>query len=97
MATYFVTRHSGALLWADANQVAFDAHLLHLDDLSCLQKGDVVIGTLPINIVYQINQMGVRYIHLSLQIPPSLRGVELDAHQLNACQAMLEEFTVAKI
>lgn len=97
MTTYFVTRHAGALQWANANQVAFDAHLSHLDDLSFLQQGDVVIGTLPINIVYQINQLGVRYVHLALQIPPSLRGVELDADELNAYKATLEEFEVSKI
>lgn len=97
MTTYFVTRHPGALQWAATNQVAFDVHLSHLDDLSNLEMGDVVIGTLPINIVYQINQLGVRYIHLSLEIPPSLRGVELDIAQLNACKATLEEFVVTQV
>lgn len=96
MTIYFVTRHPGALQWAASNQVEFDMHLSHLDDLNDLNKGDVVIGTLPINIVYQINQLGVRYIHLSLEIPPSLRGVELDIAQLNSCKATLEEFLVTR-
>lgn len=96
MTTYFVTRHTGALQWADAHGVAFDVHLEHLLDLEKLQAGDVVIGTLPINIVYQLNVRGIRYIHLSLQIPPQLRGVELNVEQLKQCQATLEEFTVTK-
>ena len=51
MTTYFITRHLGALQWAEANQVNFDVHLEHLLTLDQLKKGDVVIGTLPINII----------------------------------------------
>jgi len=36
-------------------------------------------------------------LHLSLKIPPHLRGVELDIEQLKVCQATLEEFVVTKI
>lgn len=97
MTAYFITRHTGALSWAEANQVQYDEHLLHLHDLSFLKSGDVIIGTLPINIVYQINQMGVRYIHLSLEIPPKLRGIELNVEQLNECKATLEAFEVIKL
>lgn len=97
MTTYFITRHIGALQWATAQGVAFDVHLTHLSGLDMLMVGDVVIGTLPINIVCQLNDLGVRYIHLSLEIPPELRGVELDAAQLTACKAMLEEFVVDKV
>ena len=97
MTTYFITRHLGALQWAEANQVNFDVHLEHLLTLDELKKGDVVIGTLPINIICQLNDIGVRYLHLSLQIPHHLRGVELDANQLKECKAELEEFVVKKV
>lgn len=97
MTTYFITRHSGALQWANAHNIHFDVHLEHLVSLDKLQVGDLVIGTLPINIISQINEIGVRYMHLSLTIPPHLRGVELDMSQLNACDATLEEFHVTKI
>ena len=97
MTTYFITRHTGALQWAVAHDIHFDIHLEHLLSLDKLQAGDVIIGTLPINLIYQINQLGVRYLHLSLQIPPHLRGVELDIEQLKVCQATLEEFVVTKI
>lgn len=96
MTTYFVTRHTGAIDWAKATNLTFDVHLEHLT-LELLQTGDTVIGTLPINMVYTLGQMGVRYIHLSLQIPENLRGVELSLEQLTACQASLEEFVVHKI
>lgn len=96
MTTYFISRHAGAIDWMSANCVPFDVHLEHLTSLDELKSGDVVIGTLPINIIAQINALGVRYVHLSLQIPPHLRGVELNAEQLSDCKASLEEFFVKK-
>lgn len=96
MTIYFVTRHPGTLQWAQQNHLKFDIHLEHLTDLNSLQAQDIVIGILPINMVYQLNCRGVRYIHLSLQMPAQLRGMELDPQQLNACHATLEEFVVQK-
>lgn len=96
MTTYFITRHPGALAWAKLNNLAYDIHTEHLVSLDQLKKGDTVIGTLPINMVYQLNQKSVRYVHLSLEIPANLRGVELSAEQLQQCQATLEEFWVSK-
>ena len=98
MTTYFVTRHLGALEWARQNNTPFDVHLIHLASLGELQVGDVVIGTLPINLVCLLNEMAVRYIHLSLDIPAHLRGIELSAQQLDAeCHASLQEFIVHKV
>lgn len=96
MAIYFITRHLGAIQWADANHIDYDEHLTHLDNMSRLKAGDVVIGTLPINIVYELNQLGVRYKHLSLNIPPHLRGVELDVEALKACNAHIKEYAVTQ-
>ena len=72
-------------------------HAEHLLCLSELQAGDTVVGTLPINMVYQLNQKNVGYVHLSLQIPPSLRGVELTVEQLNSCSPRLEMFEVKQV
>jgi len=94
MTRYFITRHLGAAAWAEQNHVHFDLHLTHLNDIEALQKNDMVIGTLPINIVAILNRKGIRYVHLSLKIPAELRGIELTAQQLDACQATLEEFEV---
>lgn len=95
MTTYFITRHVGAIDWAKATNLTFDIHLEHLT-LELLQSGDTVIGTLPINMVYQLGQLGVRYIHLSLQLPAHLRGIELGADELIQYQATFEEFIVQK-
>ncbi|MFZ2560458.1 MAG: CRISPR-associated protein Csx16 [Candidatus Nanoperiomorbaceae bacterium] len=94
MTVYFITRHAGALAWAEQKKLHYDVHCEHLVDLELLKAGDIIIGTLPINMVYLLNVRGVRYIHLSLQIPPELRGVELNVEQLQACQATLEEYQV---
>lgn len=96
MTTYFVTRHAGALKWAKLKKLQFDVHLLHLSNFDQLQANDIIIGTLPINIVYELNRRAVRYVHLSLDIPAELRGAELTAEQLDMCKAQLEEFTVQK-
>ncbi len=97
MTTYFITRHAGAIQWAKLQQLQFDIHLEHLLNIDELNAGDVIIGTLPINLVAQLNERGVRYIHLSLEIPADLRGVELTAEQLQQCKASLEEFAVQKL
>lgn len=97
MTTYFVSRHPGALQWAALQEVHFDVHMIHLDNLALFKAGDVVIGTLPINMAYALNQRHVRYFHLSLEIPEQLRGVELNATQLQRCNASLEEFYIRKM
>ncbi len=97
MTTYFITRHPGALQWAAQNQLHYDVHAEHLLCFSDIKEGDTVVGTLPINMVYQLNQKNVSYVHLSLQIPPSLRGIELTAEQLNGCKASLEKFEVKQL
>lgn len=96
MTTYFITRHPGALAWAESIGLNYDQHIEHLIIPQNLNASDIVIGTLPINMVCALNQKEVRYIHLSLDIPPNLRGKELDLEQLKACNATLEEYYVVK-
>ncbi len=89
MTTHFVTRHPGARDWARRRGLPVDRFVTHLDPAQ-LQPGDRVIGTLPVNLVAEIQQRGCDYIHLSLQLPAGLRGKELDADQLDACRARLQ-------
>lgn len=96
MTTYFITRHLGALDWAKINEVHFDIHLSHLADLSGLNSGDVVIGILPMHMVAELNLMGIRYVHLSLNVPVYLRGQELTAFDLLQCNAKLEIYEVVR-
>ncbi|WP_227430945.1 CRISPR-associated protein Csx16 [Psychrobacter sp. I-STPA6b] len=96
MTTYLLTRHVGAVKWMQAMGHHYDKHLNHLASYDNLAKGDTVIGSLPINIVADINQLGVKYVHLSLVIPEELRGVELSLEQLIRLEAKLETFSVIR-
>lgn len=95
MTTFFVTRHPGALDWAHAQGIAFDAHVVHLDPAK-VGAGDTVIGSLPVHLAAEVCTRGARYFNLSLDLPANLRGRELDAAALEECQARLEEYLVRK-
>lgn len=96
MSTYFVTRHPGARDWAIEEGYQIDAIVTHLDP-AIIQLGDLVIGSLPVNLAAEVCACGGRYLHLSLDLPPALRGRELSAEQMRACGARLEEYRVLSI
>ena len=96
MATHFVTRHQGASEWAESRGLQVDRWVAHLD-LSEVVRGDVVIGTLPVQLAAEVQERGARYLHLSLDLPPTLRGVELSAEQMDQVNARLEEYRVVRV
>lgn len=96
MTTYFVSRHPGARVWAAEEGIRVDERVHHLD-LDRLEAGDVVIGSLPVNLAAEVCARGARYLHLSLELPASLRGRELDAEQMRAYGARLEEFRIERL
>ncbi|MBK1645229.1 CRISPR-associated protein Csx16 [Thiocapsa imhoffii] len=95
MTTSFVSRHPGAHDWAAAEGLAVDAVIDHLDP-SIIAPGDVVIGSLPVNLAAEVCARGGRYLNLSLDLPASLRGVELTAQQMRDCGARVEEYRVIR-
>lgn len=95
MTVYFVSRHPGALAWADAQGILVDVCLEHLA-LEQLEAGDWVIGSLPVNMAARICELGGRYFHLSLEVPQHLRGKELIVQEMIACGARLEEYRISK-
>ncbi len=97
MTIYLVSRHQGAVDWMTHMGYAYDKHLTHLQDYSALAAGDTIVGSLPINIVADLNALGVTYQHLSLYIPENLRGVELSAEQLSALNAKIETYQVTRL
>lgn len=94
MTTWFVTRHPGAVAWAQRRGLAVDRQLAHLDPEQ-IAPGDTVIGTLPVNLVARVCARGGRYLHLSLDLPAEARGRELTADELERYGARLEAY-VAK-
>ncbi len=94
MAKYFVTRHKGAVEWARAQGIEA-RHLEHLD-VDIIKKGDHVLGTLPVSVAAEINFRGAHYFHLTLNLPPQMRGKELSVDDMVIAGAKLAEYEVRK-
>ncbi len=97
MTTYFVSRHSGAKEWAENEGFKIDVMLTHLDDIDSLNEGDCVLGSLPVNLVADLNKRGVRYFHLTLSLTEKQRGREISAQLMRELGARLEEYQVRKM
>lgn len=93
MTIYFVTRHRGAVDWAREQGMAVDQMVTHLDT-AAVAAGDVVIGSLPVNLAAEVCAKGARYFHLILDLPLEMRGKELTALDMNAVGARIQEFVV---
>jgi CRISPR-associated protein Csx16 len=96
MTTWFITRHRGAVEWAARHGIAVDQWVAHLDPAD-VQAGDVVVGTLPVNLAAEVCAHGARYLNLSLDLPAEARGRELTAEDLERYGATLEEFIVGRV
>lgn len=93
MTTFFVSRHPGAVEWAARQGIRVDRLVAHLDP-TAIQAGDVVIGTLPVNLAAEVCARGGRFCNLSLDLPPEARGRELSADELERYRARIEEYQV---
>lgn len=96
MTTYFISRHLGALEWLNAQHIAVDRQLSHLEG-ERLEPGDRVIGTLPVHLAWHVCQQGAEYWHLTLDMPAEWRGRELNAEQMQASKARLERFVITRL
>lgn len=96
MTTYFISRHPGARDWAASQGIAVDRMVSHLDPLT-IQPGDLVLGTLPVNLAAQVCARGGRYLHLSLDLPAPMRGQELSADDMSRLGARLEEYLIRQV
>lgn len=96
MTITFISRHPATIEWAKSKDITIDFWESHLHSASQFKEGDTVIGTLPIQLVAELNTRGVEYIHFSLSIPEHLRGVELTTIQLEQCLPQLQSYSVIK-
>ena len=96
MTTFLITRHPGAVAWIAQQDLQIDIIQPHLD-LAQIQSGDVVFGTLPINLAAAVCACGARFFNLSLDVPMHLRGKELSVDELVRYHARLEEYHVEKL
>jgi len=93
---HFVSRHPGAVEWAARHGIVIDRIMDHLDPAE-IQPGDVVIGTLPVNMAAEVCAKGARFFNLSLDLPPDARGRELSADDLERYNARIEEFVIQRV
>lgn len=93
MTTLLITRHPGAVEWAARQGLKVDRQIAHLDP-AAIHPGDVVIGTLPVNLAAAVCARGGRFFNLSLDMPPEARGRELSADELERFGARLEEYLI---
>lgn len=94
-ATYFVSGHPGARDWAARNGIEA-VHVEHLD-VGIVKPGDVVVGTLPIQLAASICQRSARYLHLVMDMPKEGRRRDLSADEMDGYNARIEEFTVRRV
>ncbi|APW46307.1 CRISPR-associated protein Csx16 [Rhodoferax antarcticus] len=93
MTTWFISRHPGAIDWGNRQNLLIDRFEPHLD-LVLIQGGDIVIGSLPVDLAAQVCARDAAYWHLSLALPFELRGVELNADDLERLGAKIEPFEI---
>lgn len=96
MTTYFVSRHPGAHDWAISEGIPVDEVIVHLD-VTQVRAGDMVIGSLPVNLAAGVCARGGRYLHLSLDLPAEARGLELTTAAMRRYGARVEEYRVERI
>ena len=83
----------GAVEWARRRGLQIDRLVEHLE-VEQIQPGDTVIGTLPVHLAAEVYRRGAKYLHLSMEMPPQARGRELNADELEAYGARLEEYVI---
>lgn len=91
--TWFVSRHPGAVAWAQSRRLPIDHWVAHLDP-AVLARGDTVIGSLPVHLAAAVCACGARYLHLALNLPEDWRGRELSAGELDAAGGRVQEFHI---
>lgn len=98
MATFFISRHSGAQEWAVREGYEGAKVVTHAGDdfFDGLEPGDLVLGTLPVQLAEQVCSVGAEYHHLELSIPAELRGKELTAEMMTELGATLTRFHITR-
>lgn len=95
MTTWFVSRHPGAVAWArSAGVKVSDCGVVASLDVTQVKSGDLVVGTLPINVAAEVVKRGARYEHLAMELPSDARGKELSEEDMSRYGARLEHYHI---
>lgn len=94
-STIIVTRHSGAVDWLIRKGVSGEVFTdLTPEVRARLQSGDLVVGSLPVHLVADLNRRGVGYAAIVMDVGPSRRGRQLSADDMTSLGASLRRFRV---
>lgn len=101
MTTYLVTRHPGTRLWASVfsrnKRLPFSIdHVVEHLDPALLDKGDVVVGTIPLHLAAELRHRGIEFWALDLDLPPQDIGKELSGVYLATRGARFTRYEVRK-
>lgn len=88
-----VSRHSGAVEWLRRQGYRDTTVISHLD-ISLVNKGDIVIGTLPLHQAAQIAARKAQFLFIEMNIPERKRGAEISADEMDQYGAKLQEYSV---
>ena len=93
MATWFISRHTGAIEWAKQQKLPIDHWVPHLD-VDAVQSGDTVIGTLPVNLAAQVCAKGAHFVFLVMNLRADQRGRELSPEEMAQAGCSLAEYEI---
>lgn len=93
MAVWFVSRHPGAITWAQKQDLTVDHWVTHLD-VSKVKKGDRVIGVLPVAMAAAVCAKSARFFALNMKLQEKHRGKELTADEMSKLDCSLQEYFV---
>lgn len=93
MTVWFVTRHPGAVAWAQRHGVRYDRHVEHIA-VDEVKAGDTVIGVLPVNLAAAVCAKDARFFALEITVTRAQRGTELSADALEELQCQVRQYDV---
>lgn len=95
MAVIFVSRHPGAREWMRRQPMRVDRWVSHLQ-ADEVERGDTVIGVLPMHLAAQVCAKGARFLAMELDLPAQCRGQELSSEMLDGFECRLQEYVVTR-
>ena len=91
---WFVSRHEGAIEWAKHFDLPVDVWAKHLS-VADISAGDVVLGTLPVDLIAQLSAQSTRVYFLVMPLRLNQRGHELSLEEMLQMQCYLQEYVVS--